>query len=567
MTRVTQCSASRLAAAMVLALILAACGGQAAAPPPPSQPTAAPAAPKPTEAPKPAAPAAAQPTAAPAAAPKPAEAAKPAAQPAAPAKDTVVVAQSSTGANATTLDMAGVTGWFNEAFNIHEPLVKLVFEGDQVQYKPGVAESWKIVDDKTYEFKIRKGVKFHNGDTVTANDVAFSLNRILDKENKLAALTYFQYFNEAKVVDDSTVVFTTKDPYSPAIPRLTFLTIVPEKVVKEMGQDAFSIKPIGAGPYKLVEWVKGESVRLEAHPDYYLGAPKIPKVTFRNVKEPATKIAMLQSGEADLIDNVPPANVPALQANQNLELKIERTVRMSFFGFNALKADPNPFRDIRVRQAINYAIDWDTLLKNVMRGQGIRIASAVGGRNWGYDPELKPWPYDLEKAKQLMAEAGYANGFETTLDGSTGRLLLDKEIATAVAAMLEKNLNIKSQLFIVDWPTYFDKYVNKQIDGLFFFSCGNLIADADLCLQLNLHSKVRGIYYNSPTLDGLMDDQARTVEPAQRLEKLKTVQKAVQDEAAIVFGYDEAYAFAWKKGLKWSPRADEWLYFYGAEWQ
>jgi peptide/nickel transport system substrate-binding protein len=202
-----------------------------------------------------------------------------------------------------------------------------------------------------------------------------------------------------------------------------------------------------------------------------------------------------------------------------------------------------------------------------MRGQAYRIASAVGGRNWGYDPDLKPWPFDLAKAKQLMAEAGYPNGFETTFDGSTGRLLLDKEVTTAVAAMLEKNLGIRSQMFIVEWPTYFDKYVNKQVEGLFFFSCGNLIADADLCLQLNLHSKVRGIYYNSPRLDALMEEQARTVDPGLRFQRLKEVQKAVQDEAPLIFGYDEGQAFAWRKGLKWSPRADEWLYFYGAEWQ
>jgi peptide/nickel transport system substrate-binding protein len=410
-------------------------------------------------------------------------------------------------------------------------------------------------------------VKFHNGETVTASDVAFSLNRILDKDNKLAALTYFQYFSEAKVVDDNTVVITTKEPHAPAIPRLTFLTIVPEKYVREVGNDAFSIKPIGAGPYKLVDWVKGESVTLEAHKDYYLGAPKVAKVVFRNVKEPATKIAMLQSGEADVIDNVPPANVPTLQANPDLEVKIERTVRMSFFGMNALKEGPNPFRDIRVRQALNYAIDWDTIVKNVLRGQAYRIPSAVGGRNAGFDPSLPLWPYDLAKAKQLMAEAGYPNGFETTFDGSTGRLLLDKEVSTAIAAMLEKNLGIKSQMFIVDWPTYFDKYVNKKVEGLFFFSCGNLIADADLCLQLNLHSKARGIYYNSPNLDNLMDEQARTVDPILRFEKLKQVQKAVQDEAPMIFGYDEGQAFAWRKGLTWAPRADEWLYFYGAEWK
>ena len=146
-------------------------------------------------------------------------------------------------------------------------------------------------------------------------------------------------------------------------------------------------------------------------------------------------------------------------------------------------------------------------------------------------------------------------------------LLLDKEVTTAIAAMLEKNLGIKSQMFIVDWPTYFDKYVNKKVEGLFFFSCGNLIADADLCLQLNLHSKVRGIYYNSPNLDNLMDEQARIVDPILRFEKLKQVQKAVQDEAPMIFGYDEGQAFAWRKGLTWAPRADEWLYFYGAEWK
>ena len=135
---------------------------------------------------------------------------------------------------------------------------------------------------------------------------------------------------------------------------------------------------------------------------------------------------------------------------------------MSFFGVNALREGDNPYRDIRVRQALNYAIDWDTIIKNVLRGQAYRIPSAVAGRNAGFDPELKPWPYDLAKAKQLMAEAGYPNGFETTFDGSTGRLLLDKEVSTAVAAMLEKNLGIKSQMSLLDWPTHFDKYVNKK---------------------------------------------------------------------------------------------------------
>ena len=223
MSRATRRCASKLLLITVAILMVTACAGQ-----PPSPPA------KTTES---------APTAAPAAA-KPVEAAKPAAARSRAGRDRRTGGSRRAGRGEAGREGEGfdrhrsvqhwrerhdarhgrVTGWVNEAFNIHEPLVKLVFNGDKVEYKPGIAESWKLVNDTTYEFKIRQGVKFHNGETVTANDVAYSLNRILDKENKLPALTYFQYFTEAKVTDPTTVVITTKEPHAPAIPRLTFLT-------------------------------------------------------------------------------------------------------------------------------------------------------------------------------------------------------------------------------------------------------------------------------------------------------------------------------------------------------
>ncbi|MBI3978406.1 MAG: hypothetical protein HY331_09505 [Chloroflexi bacterium] len=538
MVRTHRRMAFSVALALIVALVVTACAGPAA---PPAAP-------------------AAQPTQA-------APAAQPTKAPAAAKKDTVVIAQSGTGSFGTTMDMGDYTAWLNEPFNIHEPLVKLVFEGEQVLTKPGIAESWKVVNDTTYEFRIRKGVKFQNGETVTTKDVAFSLNRILDKENKLKALTYLQYFKEAKAVDDSTVVFTTIEPHAAAIFRLTFLTIIPEKYYQEVGRERFSTQPVGAGPYKLIEWIKGDKVTLEAFPDYYLGAPKIKRLIFRNVKEAATRVAMLQSGEADVIDNVPPQYLGPFQSDPNYTVQVVRTTREVFIGMNYLKPDPNPYRDIRVRQALNYAVDWDSIIKNVLRGNAFRLSSLVGGRHAGYDTSLKPYPYDVAKAKELMAAAGYANGFETTFDGSAGRLFMDKEVAQAVTSQLEKNLGLKFQMFIQDWGGYWEKFLNKRFEGLYYMSCGNLIGDGEMCVQLHLHSKVRGIYYNTPRMDALLDDQAKELDPAKRAGKFNTLQKAIQEEAMAIFAYDEGQPYVSRKNLKWAPRPDEWIGFYGSEWQ
>lgn len=476
----------------------------------------------------------------------------------------------------TTLDPMIDSVPYSEIKLLMDPLISL---SPEMKPEPGLVTEWKLVDPTTWELKLRQNVKFHNGDPFTAQDVKFNFDRILNPDTKSRQVpVYYSKVKDTVVVDDFTIRITSKEPWPGMLEAISFMRVAPAKYFQQVGAEAFAQKPVGTGPYKFVEWVKDSYVTLEANNDYWRGAPKIKRVTFRSVVEAPTRLAQLLTGEVDLIDKVPPPDADTVKNNPSLQLQTVRSMNQMFIGLNTFE---KPFDDVRVRQAMNYAVNWDEIIQYVLNGYAYRNASSVGALTQGYDPNLKPYPYDPAKAKQLLAQAGYSDGFETTLDGPIGRYNADKEVAEAIVGQLAR-VGVRVKYNGSEFNAFFTRFLSdaqlpmdngargkaSAIKGMYLLGCANTVGgDFDLCNRLYFHSKVRAIYFNTPRLDEMLDAVSSEANREARIQKAQETLKVIQQEAPWVFGYDDAALYGLKKGLTWTPRPDDFIDVYTASWQ
>ncbi len=346
------------------------------------------------------------------------------------AKDTWVIAF---GEEPFTLNPAnkGALAAVSDYVQIHifDALVDVT--GPDMSLKPMLAERWENPTPTTWRFHIRHGVKFHNGDPLTAEDVKFTIDLALANKGSTQN-SYLGPTESVRVVDPYTVELTTKTPFPPLLTNISRLHIVPRAYAR-IGADAFSTKqPIGTGPYKFVEWQHGQRIVLEANPDYWAGAPTPKRLVFRFIPDPSTRAAELRAGGVDIISGPPVAELKEL-ATGDTEVVHVPAVRVIAYPINTLQ---KPLGDVRVRRAMNLAVDRETIVKTLLQGYGQPVGQPFIPGWLGYDPAIKPFPYDPAQAKKLLAEAGYPNGFDVTWNISTGVFLADKEIAEAAAAML-----------------------------------------------------------------------------------------------------------------------------------
>ncbi|HEY8394705.1 MAG TPA: ABC transporter substrate-binding protein, partial [Thermaerobacter sp.] len=296
--------------------------------------------------------------------------------------------------------------------NIYDGLVTRTPDGQVV---PEIAESWEQPDPTTYVFKLRRGVKFHNGEDLTADDVVFTFERILAEDGLDGQPSprkgLVEPLQRVEKVDDYTVRMKLAQPSQAFLQLLVHTQIVPKDYVEKVGSAGLAEKPVGAGPFRFVSGTLDGEIVLERFDDYYGGSPQLPpvgpaklkRVVFRMMPEPVTRIAALKAGEVHIIQEVPPDQVEQLQGDPNVQVKVTQGTRLYMIELNNKKlADP------RVRQALNYAIDWDAILKELYRGHAHRVATALLPSGFGYNPELKPYPYDPDKARELLRQAGYA---------------------------------------------------------------------------------------------------------------------------------------------------------------
>ena len=294
-------------------------------------------------------------------------------------KDTILIAQ---GTDPTTLDPQDHFEMpaFCVLINIYETLL---VRSDDMKIQPLLATSWKIINDTTWEFSLRKGVKFHNGEDFNAAAVKFSLERINDPKNKLKQTTLQGILDRVEVIDDYTIRIVTKKPYPYLDAQLSHIgAIMPPKYIQEKGKNHIIGNPVGTGPYKFVGWVKDDHLVLEANENYWRGAPQIKKVIFRPIPEATTRVAGLQTQELDLIVNIPP------HLSRLMEWKGRSTVakipgaRIIYMGFDTLQG--GPVANKKVRQAIAQAVDVDTIIKKILEGNGVRLGMPLTKYHFGY---------------------------------------------------------------------------------------------------------------------------------------------------------------------------------------
>ena len=277
------------------------------------------------------------------------------------------------------------------------------------------------------------------------------------------------------------------------------LYVLPAATYQSMGAEKFALSPVGTGPYKFVEWVRDSHVTMERFDGYWRGNAAIQTTEFRPIAEDATRVSSLQAGELDIAALIPPTDIPPIQGNSKLDVRSVRSNRTIFVGMNCFK---EPFTNVKVRQALNYAVDVQSIIKNVLGGHAYENPGPIAYGVFGYDPNLKPYGYDPEKAKSLLKDAGYPNGFSTVLDTPQGRYLDDVEVSQAIAGQLAE-VGVKVTVQPAEFNEYFTRWLAKKMEGLYFLGYGGSM-DGDGVMGSHFDSKRRGLYYNSPQSDQLI---------------------------------------------------------------
>ncbi len=291
--------------------------------------------------------------------------------------------------------------------NIFDSLVKRTLEGEVV---PNVASAWRVIDDTTFEFDLVEGITFSNGEPLTSDDVVFTFQRIIT-EGAIDGQTspragLLGPLNRVEAVDDHSVRFyyNATFPQELLMQALVHFQIVPHDYINEVGVARFTEQPIGSGPFTFAGGTLDGQVTLQRNGSYWAGAPQLQTVVFRMMPEPSTRVAALLSGEVHIIQAVPPDLVDRIANVPNVAVHTAPGTRAYAIELN--NASP-PFDDVRVRQALNYAIDWDSILTNIYQGYADRLATAFLPSGFGYNPDLAPYPYDPDRARELLREAGY----------------------------------------------------------------------------------------------------------------------------------------------------------------
>ncbi|MDH7798824.1 MULTISPECIES: ABC transporter substrate-binding protein [unclassified Beijerinckia] len=329
--------------------------------------------------------------------------------------------------------------------------------GGKVATAPGIAESWTQVDPTTWEFKLRAGLKFSNGEPLDAAAVKASADYLLNPQNAKGLLGALSMIAKVNVVDATTIRFETNSPDGIFPRRLAALAVVPPKAFSA-DPKKYMAAPVASGPWKVEKWVPNESLILVPNPDAVAAKPKAQRLEFRAIPEASGRIAALQSGGVDIAQGIPSDQVELLSKNFNIAEKVEPgSWQMTIYQTSG------PLNDKRVRQALNYAVDKELLLKTVMGGHGaVSQGQVVPEGVTGYCPDVKAYPYDPEKAKALLKEAGYGPG-DLTFDfqSPTGFVTNDRALAQATAAMLA-NVGVKTNIKFLELSTFQDAYRDQS---------------------------------------------------------------------------------------------------------
>lgn len=430
---------------------------------------------------------------------------------------------------------------------IYDPLFQV---GPDLKPVGQLVELTETPDDTTYIFHLRKGVTFHDGQPLTAEDVKYTYDYILNPDNGYANRALYSPIESIEVIDEHTVKFTTSQPYAPLT---TFLTVgIVPKHIDEADPDALSNHPIGTGPYEFVSWQPQDRLVLKANENWWVeGEPKIRDVTFMPMTEATTRLAALETGTIDIADNVPAAQVSSLQS-KGLGVFNSDPNGYYFFAFNQSRP---PFDNKLVREAFTLAINRDEIVDFVWYGLNETANSPIISTSWAYEPNVTKHPYDPERAKQLLAEAGYP-------DGVTVQLLMQADDITRryVEPMQQQwaEAGIKLELVQKEWGAFFQDVLAADFELLAMTWLGQ--DDPDRGVYRQFHSSMHApnghnwIFYTNPRVDELLDEGRATLDQQRRAEIYREVQRHVTEDFAYLYLAD------YRKALAYGPNVHDFVY-------
>lgn len=459
---------------------------------------------------------------------------------------------------------------------------RLIERNDQLRMVPGLALSWKAIDETTWEFKLRPNVKFHDGSPFTAEDVAFSIDRVPNVKGSPGPFTiYTKEIQSVTVVDPLTVRLKTKTAH-PLLPNdMAVVPMVSKNAAATASTADFNSgkAAIGTGPYKLVRYVRGERIELARNDAYWGKKPQAESLIFKIMTNDAARVAALLSGDVQVIDAVPVADFKRLSTDQNLSLVQRTGTRMMFLNLDhGRDVSPfvtdkdgkplatNPLKDVRVRQAISKAIDRETIREKVMEGASKPTGQLMIPGLSGYNDALKVEAVDLAGAKKLLADAGYPSGFNFTLHGTNNRYVQDDSILQAIAQMLNR-IGVGVKVEAMPSAVFFPRNNKGEFSvSMWGWSPDSGEASSPLRSFIATPNKEKGYGtlnaggYSNPKVDALLEKALGTIDDAARDKLLQQATEVALNDKAVIPLHHQVNLWATRKGLKYGGRSDERTY-------
>jgi peptide/nickel transport system substrate-binding protein len=460
-------------------------------------------------------------------------------------------------ADATTLDPHNTTDSQSDQviWMVYNALIRY---DESMNIVPDLAERWSVAEDGlTWTFELRRGVRFHDGTDFDASAVKANFDRVLDREQGHNRRDLFEPIDRVEVVDDDTVRVITKYPFGAFEPMMAHVSaaIVSPKVASEQGKKfGYSAEATsGTGPYRVASWRKDLELVLERNDDYWGAKGSLDSIVYRPIPEAASRVIALESGDVDVITQVPPADLSRIEKDPDLRVVKTLSIGAQQFRFHCRRA---PYTDPRVRQAVSYAVDRRTILENLVPGMAEPSTGPLTPRIRGR-ADLGEIPYDPEKAKALLAEAGYPDGFSTKIT-TTPRYNMGVELAQAIAAQLAK-VGIEAEIEVLEWGTI------RQLWGgllpedcpldIFIMGAGASSADADWGLRPIFRTQERNEnnygFYSNAEFDDVIERAMREIDPAKRNALYRRAQEIVYlEDPGAIWMYDNYHVVGMRRNVE-----------------
>jgi peptide/nickel transport system substrate-binding protein len=431
------------------------------------------------------------------------------------------------------------------------------YQDPEGKLHPRLVTKYEISDDGlTNTLHLRKGVKFSDGTDFNADAVKLTWDRMLDPKMRVPLRFAFGMVKECVKIDDYTVALKLKYPFAPLIPSLSMSLVSPisPAAIDKYGEDVRK-NPVGAGPYILQEWVKGDRVVMVRNENYWGEKPTVAKIIWKIVPEATTREAMLRAGQIDICYKPLPSNVAALKADPNITVEMPLDTRTIFMGLNCQKGVT---ANKKVRLAFNYAVDKKAIVKKILFGTAEPMDGPVSPKVFGYFKMDHQYDYNPEKAKQLLEEANFDFSKTVNMRTPNGRYLFDKQVSEAIQAYLQA-IGVKVELRTYDWPTYVAgllKPIEETELEVFLLGWGPLILDADMGLygqftcEVNPPKGLGSSFYCNPEYDKVMKASREAQDPQKRLALLKQASEIVWADSPWMWLHVEKFVMAYSSKIK-----------------